>query len=115
MVSKEEVQLFLNRFYQKVEVFGMVFRDDRGKNQQALLDLEITAFARKGIIMQLQPEDYIKGPVEDLLNQIGDLWVFGKDVKGKEVYIKISMGRENGSTICISFHVAENRLKYAFK
>lgn len=29
---KEEVELFLSKFIQKVKVFGIVFRDNRGKN-----------------------------------------------------------------------------------
>ncbi len=115
MPSKTDVEGFLNRFYQKVAVFGMVFRDDRDKNRQALAELDITARYRENVVLSLSTEDYIEGPVEDLLNKIGDLWVFGKDVKGKEVYIKISMGKENSHTICISFHVAEHKLKYLFK
>ena len=73
MICKQDVELFLRRFYQKVEIFGIVFRDDRGKNQQALLDLEITAKHRKDIVMQLTAEGYVEGPVEDTLNKIGDL------------------------------------------
>lgn len=42
MATKEEVEHFLSQFNQKVKVFGLVFRDDRGKNLQTLLDLEIT-------------------------------------------------------------------------
>lgn len=42
MATKEEVELFLSKFIQKVKVFGIVFRDDRGKNMQTLLELEIT-------------------------------------------------------------------------
>ena len=43
------------------------------------------------------------------------MWVVGKDVKGHEIYIKISLGRDNWQTICISFHIAEYRMKYPFK
>ena len=41
--------------------------------------------------------------------------VFGKDVKGREVYIKITLGYQNGQTICISFHIAEHPMQYPFK
>ena len=41
--------------------------------------------------------------------------VFGKDVKGREVYIKITLGYQNGQTICISFHIAEHPMNYPFK
>lgn len=69
MATKEEVELFLSRFIQKVKVFGIVFRDDRGKNMQTLLELEITPKYREDVIMNLDPEDYVEGPIEDTLNK----------------------------------------------
>ncbi len=65
--------------------------------------------------MQLQSSDYVDGPVEDTLNNLSPMWVFGKEIKGKEVYIKISMGMSGSCTICISFHIAEYKLNYKFK
>ena len=32
MASKEEVQRFLNQMKEKIKVFGIIYRDDRGKN-----------------------------------------------------------------------------------
>ncbi len=49
---------------------------------------------REKIIMSLTVEDYYKGPTEDKLNYMGELWEFGKSVDKKEVYIKISKGTE---------------------
>lgn len=115
MATKEEVELFLSRFIQKVKVFGIVFRDDRGKNMQTLLELEITPKYREDVIMNLDPEDYVEGPIEDTLNKKGEMWVFGKEVSGRDVYIKISMSISNSSAICISFHIAEYRITYKFK
>lgn len=82
---------------------------------QTLADLDITPKYRKDAILKLKAIDYSEGPLADLLNYMGDMWVFGKDVKGKEVYIKISMGVPGTSTICISFHIAEHKMKYPFK
>lgn len=70
---------------------------------------------REVIVKSLQVEDYVEGPVIDELNRRSEMWVFGKDVKGHEVYIKITLGYENGQTICISFHIAEHTLTYPFK
>lgn len=98
-----------------MKIFGIIFRDDRNKNIQTLLDLEITPKYRDDIIRQLESTDYIDGPIEDTLNKLGFLWVFGKEVKGQEVYIKITMGINNSSAICISFHIAERKLRYKFK
>ena len=82
---------------------------------QTLLDLDITPKLRKEIIMQLEVSDYIDGPLEDTLYRKGEMWVFGKDVKYNDVYIKISKGAEGCGAFCISFHIAERPLKYKFK
>lgn len=112
MATQEEVEAFLKQFHQKLKVFSIIFRDERGKNAQTLADLEITPKYRETIIKAIEVEDYSQGPIVDTLNHLGDMWVFGKDVKGHEIYIKISLGRDNCQTICISFHIAEYRMKY---
>ncbi len=115
MATKEAVQNFLSEFFGKLNVFEILFRDDRGKNSAALAELEITANTRTKIIKEVKVEDYSDGPIPDTLNGMGEMWVFGKDVKGQEVYIKISLGRPNSNTICISFHIAQHPMKYPFK
>lgn len=115
MITKEEVEKFLADFYIKVKIFGIRFRDDRKKNRDAILDLEISPRLRETIIMSLEWKDYSEGPITDELNNYGEMWVFGKDVKGAEVYIKITMGAPNTNTICISFHKAEYPMSYPLK
>ena len=114
MASKLEVEKFLKELKVKTEVFGILFLDDRGKNQQALLDLEISPAQRKEIIVNLRSEDYIEGPLEEKMRGILPMWVFGKEVKQKEAYIKISMGLENNYAVCISFHIAEHPLNHPY-
>lgn len=115
VMQYEEVRKFLNTLSEKIKIFGIVFRDDRNKNTQCLLDLEIRAQQREDIIKELSAEDYVQGPIVDKINNYGEMWVFGKDVKGKEVYIKISLCTENYPAVCISFHIAEHKLIYQFK
>ena len=115
MLEIEEVRAFLEQFNTKVQVFGILFRDDRPKNKEALQILDITPLQRELIVKNLQAQDYVEGPVIDVLNKKCEMWVFGKDVKGREVYIKITLGYENGQTICISFHIVEHPLEYPFK
>lgn len=115
VLTKEDVQKFLDQFHSKMKVFGIIYQDDRGKNQKTLEELEIVPLFRKVIIENLTVEDYVEGPVVDTLYKIGDMWVFGKDVKEREVYIKIQISELSGQTICISFHLAESPMKYPFK
>ena len=114
MATREEVERFLSNFQAKLQVFGIIFCN-RDKNTQALADLEITPLYRETVIKEIIVEDYSEGPIVDTINRFGEMWVFGKDVKQQEVYIKISLGLPNSSTICISFHKAEYPIKYPFK
>ena len=115
MATRLEVQRFLRTFHAKLKVFDILFRDDRGKNQQALFDLDITPVFRVEIIKSLAVTDYSAGPIVSELGKNTEMWVFGKDVKQREVYIKISLGFPNESVICISFHLAEHEMRYPFK
>jgi hypothetical protein len=115
MTTTGEVQTFLNEFHQKLQIWQILFRDDRKKNFNALLSLEISSAKRKQIIEALETIDYSEGPIIDTLNDGAALWVFGKIVKGTMVYIKITMGAFNNPVICISFHEAEHETNFPFK
>jgi hypothetical protein len=47
MITKQEVETFLNEFKVKMKVFQILFRDERMKNTQSLLKLEMPPDARK--------------------------------------------------------------------
>ena len=115
MATRRDVETFLNQFHEKLKIFSIIFREDRFKNVETLAALEITTQYREQVVKKIKVEDYSQGPIEDNLYHLGDMWVFGKDVKGKEVYIKISLGKSNSQTICISFHIAEYKMNYPFK
>jgi hypothetical protein len=115
MVSKQEVETYLEELRVKIKIFGILFRDDRGKNQQTLHDLEISPVKRKEIINSLKVQDYSEGPLEEKMHSILPMWVFGKQVNQQEVYIKVSMGNENSQAVCISFHISEHPINYPFK
>lgn len=113
--DERHIDTFLLEFRQKKKIFGILFRDDRGKNQQTLLDLEISPKEREKVLDNLSVKDYVRGPLEDMLNKGPEMWEFGKKVKGQDVYIKITMGFTNSRVICISFHIAEYPLTYLFQ
>ena len=115
MVTKEEIRVFLEEFNLKMNILDILFRDNRGKNAQALVDLELRPIDRKKILEGLKVLDYVEGPLEEKLYGGADMWVFGKEIKSKEVYIKISMGFVGVSVICISFHLSEYPMSYPFR
>lgn len=110
---REEVERFLALFFPKLEIWG-IFVLYREKNQEALRLLGITPAMRKAFIKTIEVKDYVE-TVESTLNCFGDMWVFGKDYDGEEMYIKVALGDPGTHTICISFHKAEYPLQYAFK
>jgi len=69
----------------------------------------------KKILRELEVEDYSEGPLEEKLYANPEMWVFGKEVKTVEVYIKISLGLPSAEVICISFHKAEFSISYPYK
>lgn len=85
MASLQEVERFLKELQTKVDFFGIIFLDDRGKNAQTLHDLEISPSSRKEVIKKLKPEDYSEGPLEEKMRGILPLWIFGKEVNSYEV------------------------------
>ena len=115
MSTKEEVGIFLRNFKEKMKIWNVLFRDDRGKNAQTLADLELRPIDRNKVLEKLEIKDYSSGPTEEKLHGGSDMWVFGRIVKKQEVYIKITMGVTGSSVICISFHIAEHKMHYPFK
>jgi hypothetical protein len=115
MSTETEVASFLQDFKEKMKFWDVLFRDDRGKNTQALVDLELRPIDRKAILEALETRDYSEGPLGEKLYGGADMWVFGKTIKKTEVYIKITMGPMDSSVICISFHLAEHKMNYPLK
>lgn len=115
MADKNEVEKFLADFKIKAKTFGIIYRDDRKKNVETIAILDIYPNKRTEIINNLSVTDYSEGPIKDTLNKSTDLWVFGKVFKGREIYIKITIGIQDSYTICISFHISEYPIKYKFK
>jgi hypothetical protein len=115
MSTVDEIKAFLQDFKATLEIWGVVFRDERGKNAKALLDLDITPVYREQVLRELQVADYCEGPKRETLYGGADTWIFGKTIKRQEVYIKITLGFSGAQVICISFHVAEHPMKSSKK
>ncbi len=114
-MNKSEIESFLSDFKAKLNIYDVFFKN-RDKNEQALYDLEITAGQRKEFLANLNVGDYSGGPFTDAFDPESPAnYEFGIMIKKKEVYIKINMGKTGKSVMCISFHIAEYKMKYPFK
>ncbi|MFN8302704.1 MAG: hypothetical protein U0U46_09440 [Saprospiraceae bacterium] len=110
-----QVEAFLDNFKVKMNVWDVLFFSDRQKNTQTLATLEIWPNDVKIILTELSVQDYSEGPLPDKMLGGAEMWVFGRVVKGHEIYIKITLGRPNNPVICISFHVAEYPMTYPLR
>ncbi len=116
MGKLNSVEAFLDNFKVKLGIWGLIFQSNRQKNTQTIADLEIRVADVKAILSNLTARDYSQGPLPDSMFGGGaEMWVFGRDIKGREVYIKITLGTPNNPVICISFHFSEHPMKYPLR
>lgn len=111
--KKEDVEQFLKEFLSKITLFDVIIKRERKKNLQTMLDLELTNVSAREHLKKLTYKDFYQGPTKDYAGG-PDLWEFGKTIKKKEVYIKITLGNLNKPVICISFHYPSKTIKYPF-
>jgi hypothetical protein len=115
MPAPDEVEAFLREFHARMKVWDVLFDDSREKNTLALAELGITRNQRKQVLEELTPMDFSEGPIKDWVGG-PDLWVFGKALKGTDLYIKVTLGlMSTGSVVCISFHPAEHDMKFPLR
>ena len=86
-----EIEQFLQGFKQKVEIFDIIFWDERGKNTDALAALDIIPNQRKEIIKTITVTDYSEGPITNLLNQLGDYGYLAKKLMDKKYISRFVM------------------------
>lgn len=114
MVTKEEATTFLLRFQQKITNSGY-FLLKRAKNLETLIELNLDSSDIKQELLKLELKDYSQGPLPDELGAGMEMWVFGRIIKNKEVYIKVTEGRPDDRGLVISFHIAERSMRYPFR
>jgi hypothetical protein len=108
---KNQVRLFLREFKMAAEKGSGIIYAGRDKNWDTLVDLNMTSAMRNECVLGLTWRDYCQGPLADERGQPGDLWVFGTNSGGCEIYIKLKLA-QGENAVCISFHKAEFSMEY---
>ena len=91
----------------------------RPENNKCIAQLGFRYADIEETLLGLSVEDYCEGPCRDR-DQRGELWVFGKTIENKTIYIKLKLapvGTVGSLRIVrlVSFHPAEHTLEYPFK
>lgn len=111
------VAVFLKEFKKIIQAGRFLFIN-RKKNKETLTRLGITKTNVFNIVLGLSVEDYCSGPEQDDSDQRpGDIWIFGTEVFGEDIYIKLKIFQARGQrhVKCISFHGPEYPLKQPWK
>ena len=111
----KEISDFLYKFKifaQNIKCFSFVYRK---KNLQDIMNLDITPEQSVEIIKELTYKNYVSGPQKDIDYPDRDVWVFGCENNGHEIYIKLSGDFSHNVAKCISFHKSDRSLSYPHK
>ena len=112
MTARNQVVLFL-RLMKAAAHERFVFVGRR-VNLETLARLGITRRHAQALVVGLKPEDYASGPSPDHSNPGREMWVFGLQVTGSEVYVQLQVIVEPARCVCVSFHESERPMHYPF-
>ena len=76
---------------------------NREKNRDFMLEYGLLINDIKEIILNLEIDDYYKGPEKDEAGFEGEIWIFTPTFQNIKLYIKIRLAN-NTVVICISIH-----------
>ena len=110
------VSAFLKEFKKLAAASSMDVFVDRALYKDAFIELGISKVIAFRELLALSVEDYCAGPEPDK-DRPGYIWEFGKNIEGKEVYIKLKIAEIGGKKYakCISFHQARYPQCYPLK
>ncbi|MEW6586708.1 MAG: hypothetical protein AB1442_14015 [Nitrospirota bacterium] len=113
----DQIRGFLMEFKEIVIKRGL-YVIPRTENIESLVALRLTKRNRKNEILSLSVAEYCSGPEPDIGGS-GHVWMFGKEINGTSVYIKLKIAqvkdKDEKIAKCLSFHVAKFPLCFPYK
>ncbi len=112
----EQVKGFLLEFKRVVTQGSGVDLVRRHDTLETLRYLGLTKRDLEEILLGLTVTAYCAGPKPDR-DRPGEVWEFGRDIDGLEIYIKLKVADIQGRKIakCISFHIAAHSMRYPYR
>lgn len=91
----------------------------RPRTEQDLLELNLTRKLALAELYRLTPANYSSGPRPDDTDLSKEVWIFGLDLEGVEVYVKLRLNPTKPSEMpratVWSFHRADRPMRYPLR
>ena len=112
-MSIEDIWDFLLEFKMAATGGSGVDIVPRNETREILGLLGLTKLDLELLLLNLSIVNFCNGPEPDR-DRPGEIWMFGIQIQGHEVYIKLKVAQVGKQKIakCISFHIAHYPLKY---
>lgn len=118
VIGPDEVKKYLIRIKQAI-VKGNYRFEERRKNLRSLAQVGLLPSHVRELVLGFTYLDYFNGPEEERDSRFppGDYMFFGCNIECYEFFVKLKIETSTAEDycVCISFHIAENKIYYAFK
>ncbi|MCD8012238.1 MAG: hypothetical protein LUG99_03515 [Lachnospiraceae bacterium] len=128
-LKKKEVEAFLGMLNSvlcsndfDVDRDLVIIKSKKGKGKEiystphTLLDLEYNAFDVAERLRELTIDEYSETLVDKDDGNPPLLFVFGKDINHRQIYIKLKIkGDQKKHILCVSFHYSEEKMSFPYK
>lgn len=125
--KKREVVAFLDELHKLLESddfdintdLNLVRKKKQGDGQKfstpyTLLDLDYDAEDVVNQLKELKVEEYSETKIDKDDVNPPILFVFGKDVNGRLIYVKLKIRDQQKQVVCVSFHYAKDKMEFPY-
>lgn len=125
--KKREVVAFLDELHKVLESddfdintdLNLIRKKKQGNAQKistpyTLLDLDYDAEDVVNRLKELKVEEYSETKIDTDDVNPPILFVFGKDINGKLIYVKLKIRDYQKQVVCVSFHYAKDKMEFPY-
>lgn len=125
--KKREVETFLDELHKLLESndfdintdLNFVRKKKQGVDQKfstpyTLLDLDYDAEDVVNRLKELKVEEYSETKIDKDDVNPPILFVFGKDINSRLVYVKLKIRNQQKQVVCVSFHYAKDKMEFPY-
>lgn len=125
--KKREVVDFLNELHKLLGSndfdintdLNLIRKKKQGSDQKfstpyTLLDLDYDATDVVNRLKELRVEEYSETKIDKDDVNPPILFVFGKDINDRLIYVKLKIRKQQKQVVCVSFHYAKDKMEFPY-